>query len=289
MKIAISGGKGFVGSRLVSFLQEQLHAEIVLIPRANLYGPCSDLVKRIEGCNVVIHLSGASVLSRWTSKRKKILYDSRILTTRILVEAFKEMDMPPSLFISTSAVGIYNEKGAHDEKSEDFANDFLGELCVDWEKEAVRARKVGIRTAICRLGVVLSADGGALKRMLPAFKLRLGGRLGDGKQMFPFIHIYDLLQAYLHIIKNESCDGVFNLVSPQACNNNQFTIALAEKLNVPAFLPVPSFILKIMFGQGSNILLKGQKVYPKALQSSGFKFDHPDLDTTLNQLLRIKL
>lgn len=289
MKIAISGGKGFVGSRLVTFLQEQLHAEIVLIPRKNLYGPCSDLAKLIEGCSVVIHLSGASVLSRWTNKRKKILYDSRILTTRNLVDTFKEMDMPPSLFISTSAVGIYNEKGAHDEMSEDLADDFLGDLCVDWEKEAVRARKVGIRTAICRLGVVLSADGGALKRMFPAFKLGLGGRLGDGKQMFPFIHIYDLLQAYLYIIKNESCNGVYNLVSPQACNNNQFTIALAEKLNVPAFLPVPSFILKIMFGQGSNILLKGQKVFPKALQSSGFKFNYPDLDTTLNQLLRIKL
>lgn len=285
MKIGISGGAGLVGSYLIEKLVEDLHAEIRLIPRKLLYGTIQDLSDYIESCDIIIHLSGSPVLCRWTSKNKQILRDSRILTTQNLSRAIGMMETKPKLFISTSAVGIYDSDHTHDESSMRFANDFLGELCKDWEKEAAMVKNYAVRTIIFRLGVVLSDKGGALAKLIPVFRCGLAGKLGNGRQSFPFIHINDLINAYLFVISNAEAEGVFNLTAPEIVTNGDFTKTLSSVLNRPAFLTVPSFVLHAIFGGGAKVLLAGQKVMPKRLLNMGFQFCFPTLSTSLTSLL----
>lgn len=283
MRIAITGSNGMIGSYLCNYLPNKLNAQIIRIPRQLLYGTPQALAEFIDGSDVIIHLSGASILTRWTLRRKKILYSSRVDTTKQLYKALSLLEKKPKQFISTSAVGIYDTASTHSEESNFFANDFLGQLCKDWELAAFQMRELGVATTVFRLGVILSNKGGMLKRIIPLFKMSLGGNLGSGKQMLPFIHIHDLVSAYAHVISKKS-DGIYNLVAPDLINNNDFTIILGERVNKPTFLHIPEIVLKLVLGEASCILLTGQTVLPKRLKNEGFEFKYLTLKEAVDAL-----
>ncbi len=256
----MSGASGFVGTYLKAVFAEQ---KFVVIPLGRDAFRSSELLnKKLEGSDIVIHLAGAPIMARWTEAYKKELYASRIDTTRALVDAFAERKGMPRLFISTSAVGIYPPDVPCDEGNTRLADDFLGRLAQDWEREASRAAELGIRTVVFRFGVVLGRSGGALAKMLTPFRLGLGGVIGDGRQPFPWVHIADLAEAFLFVIKQERCNGVYNLTAPNPVTNAAFTKALASALHRPALIPVPAFVLRLMFGEGADALIKGQHVLP---------------------------
>ncbi len=275
--IAISGSSGFVGTCLKNYFANDY--EILPIKRSDL----SDEIKLksiMEKSHIVINLSGANILARWSEKYKKILHESRINTTNSLVKAINNSKNKPELFISTSAIGIYSNHLCHDEIDFKHANDFLANLCKDWESSA---NKCESRVAIFRLGVVLG-NGGALKQMLLPFKLGLGGKIGSGKQAFSFIHIKDLLKAYKFIIENENLSGVFNLVSPNPTTNEKLTYTLAKTLKRPAFFTVPKFVLKLIYSSGASVLTEGQSVKPKRLLENGFKFEFENIEQAIKDL-----
>lgn len=282
MKIAISGVSGLIGSHLSEKLHKDLGAKIYPISRDLLYGDTDKLSNFIDGCEIIIHLSGAPVFSRWTTKKKRIIWDSRVKTTSNLNQAICKLKIKPDLFISTSAVGIYDESIVHTEYSKSYSTEFIGKLCQEWEKAASLAVTNQVRTVIFRLGVVLSDEGGALTSMIPIFKWGLGGRLGNGNQPFPFIHLTDLLNAYIHVIKSDKSTGIYNLVAPEIVTNKYFTRELALLLNRPLLFPVPSIFLKLIFGKRAKIILTGQKVLPNQLLSEGFCFKYLTLNSVLS-------
>ncbi|WP_169941106.1 TIGR01777 family oxidoreductase [Campylobacter sp. RM15925] len=279
-KIAINGTSGFVGNYLTDFLKSK--HEIVRIPRG-IYNDIKQLQDKIEGCDVIINLAGASIAKKWSESYKKELVSSRLDTTINLVKAMQNLQNKPKIFISTSAVGIYKTGKEHDESSQEFDDGFLGELSKKWEEEALKAKHLGIKTAIFRISVVIG-KGGALEKMLPVFKLGLGGILGDGKQGFSWIDINDLARAYEFVLSNE-LEGIYNLSSPNPVSNKEFTAALANALKRPAWFKVPEFALKLKFGEGAKILTQGQKVYPKNLLQNGFKFDYAKIEDSLKHAL----
>lgn len=286
MKIALTGSSGFVGSQLKKILLEELKCEIVLVSRSDLYGSSQQLASILEGCFALINLAGFNVLgARWSPKVKQILWDSRVETTHNIVDALRLLKNPPEVFISTSATGLFNNKDVHDEYSLNYADNFLGRLCWHWENEARHAETLGVRTIIFRLGVVLGCQGGAFKKMLPLFKIGLGGYIGSGEQPFPFIHIKDLLNAYLHVLHNDKCCGIYHLVAPHIVSNKDFTQVLAGILNRPSFFSVPVWILKLLYGQGAQVLTHGQTILTNRLVESGFHFNYPNLKDTISDLL----
>jgi len=275
--IALSGSTGFIGKRLSEFLLAKGWNVIPLV-RQDFEAPASNLSKKIEGADVIINLAGAPIIKRWTSGYKKVLYDSRIEVTNKLVKACEELTVMPDVFISTSAIGIYADHGHHTENNFVKADNFLGNLASQWEHEAMKAEKLGIRTIIFRFGVVLGKHGGALKQMLLPFKLGLGGHIGDGKQHFSWIHIEDLVQAYVAALSSSSFEGVYNLTTPNPTTNNGLTKALGKALHRPTFFPVPRLALKLHFGEGATVLTGGQHVVPKRLMQEGFTFKFPTVD-----------
>lgn len=280
MKIAINGTSGFVGKHLIPFF-EQKGYEVVKIKRV-AYDNIKELKNLLSGCDGVINLAGASISKKWTKEYKKVLFDSRIKTTKCLVQAINEMQTPPSWLLSTSAVGIYKEAQAHDENSTNFNDGFLGNLAKEWESEALKAQEAGVKVSILRFGVVLG-NGGAMSEMLPIFKLGLGGVLGDGKQGFSWIHVKDLLKACEFVISQNG--GIFNFTAPNPTTNEIFTKTLGKTLKKPTFFKVPPFALKLKFGEGASILLSGQEVYPKKLLESGFAFEFSTIQEALEDLL----
>lgn len=230
--------------------------------------------------NIVINLAGANIISRWTPEYKQLLYSSRIDTTSKIVEAINNSETKPELLISTSAVGIYDNKDTYDEKG-NFSNDFLSTLCQRWEEEA---KKANTKVSIFRFGIVLGKKGGAFAKMLTPFKLGLGGVIGSGNQAFSFIHIDDLLNAYKFVIDNNLAD-TFNLTAPKPTTNLGLTRALGKAVKRPTFFPVPEFVLKLIFSEGAKVLTDGQDVVPKKLLSLGFKFKYNDIQETVNSLV----
>lgn len=283
--IAISGSSGFVGTNIKKFFSKK-DFEVIVIKREDLKNKAK-LLSIIEKAHIVINLAGANIINRWTESYKKLLYSSRIDTTSALVHSMSKAKVKPELFISTSAVGIYSNDDCYDEKNYKYADDFLSNLCKDWEKEALKAKEYDVRTAIFRFGIVLG-DGGALEKMLLPFKMGIGGTIGDGSQHFSFIHIEDLLNAYKFLIENVDLNGVFNLTSPMPTTNKGLTKALGTALNRPTFLPVPEFALNLIFSEGAKVLTDGQCVEPKRLIESGFTFKHTTIDETINNLINSK-
>ncbi len=281
--IAIAGASGFVGSYLAKFFEAKGY-EIKPIG-IETYLNEKLLQSIIEESSILFNLSGANIAQRWSESYKKILRDSRIDTTKKLVDAIKCSKNPPKLLVSTSAVGIYTTNGSHDENRFEYSNDFLGQLCQEWESEAQKATEYGLRTAIFRFGVVLGKNGGALSKMLPPFKMGLGGVISDGKAPFPFIHIDDLARAYEFVLENEKLDGVFNLVAPVQTTNEELTKAIGKVLLRPTLFPVPAFVLKLIFGEGATVLLDGQTVLPTRLLESGFEFNYPDINTAIKDVV----
>ena len=268
MKIAISGSTGFIGKRLAAkFIEKNI--EVISIKRDDLLLSIQDLSKKIEGVDVVINLAGAPIAARWNESYKQLLVSSRIESTKKLVTAINYLKVKPNLFISTSAIGIYDNIGIHTEQSVSYGGNFLSDLCINWEQEALKAQT---RTAIFRLSVVLDKNEGALPKMLLPFKLGLGGKIGNGKQHFSWIAIEDLINAYLFIIERNDLSGIFNLSSPQPINNIELTKVIGKTLKRPTLFTVPTFILKILYGEGSGIITEGQAVIPESLLNNGFVF-----------------
>lgn len=282
-KVAISGSTGFVGSNLKHSLHMKRY-EVIPITRQDFKESKESLATKLSGSTVIIHLAGAPIIKRWTESYKKEIYHSRIDTTQLLVSAIKAMKEKPSVFISTSAIGIYEEGKEHTEESEDLNNGFIGTVCHDWEASADLASSY-TRTVIFRLGVVLGKGGGALNTMLPLFKMGIGGKIGSGKQGFSWIHLADLIKAYHFVIENEKTRGVYNLAAPQPVDNATFTRQLAKALKRPALLPVPAFGLRMIYGEGAQALTSGSFVRPKRLISNGFSFKYPLLGDALRDIL----
>jgi uncharacterized protein (TIGR01777 family) len=257
---------------------------IVSLGRDDFSGSLPAMADKVNKADIIIHLAGAPIVARWTTAHKKAILDSRINTTHMLVQAMELAEKKPERFISTSAVGIYADGAVNTEKDAHLAEGFLSEVCQRWEAEALAARPL-TKVAIFRLGVILAKDGGALKQMLPPFKLGLGGPIAGGMQGFSWIHIDDLMQAY-HFVIERKLDGIFNLTAPQITDNALFTKQLGTALHRPAILPIPAFGLRLAYGEGAVSLTSGQKVHPERLLEEGFEFRYPDLKEAFGELFR---
>ncbi len=284
MIAAISGGSGFQGSAVKSMLNDMGY-EVVSLSRKDLYGSVEALAGRMRGAELVIHLAGAPIIGRWTKRYRKEIYDSRIVTTRNLCGAMELMPEKPGTFICASAVGIYPTEGAWVEEDTVVANNFLGEVCRDWEAEAEKAPEE-VRVLNFRFGVVLGKNGGALPKLMMPFRFFAGGRIASGKQAMSWIHLRDVLAVFKFAIENPELSGPVNLSAPQTINNDGFTKTLAKVMKRPALFPVPEFALNLVFGKGAMVLTEGQEAIPKKLVDAGFKFEFPNLKGALEDLLK---
>jgi uncharacterized protein (TIGR01777 family) len=299
MKVLITGGLGFVGTQLSIRLLERGH-QITVVDRSpeahehmptevqyvpgdtTAQGPWQEEVADQDG---IINLAGASIFNRWNTKTKKLMYDSRVLTTRNLVEAMP--GKKGTVLCSTSAVGYYGFRGDEEVTEEGTpGDDFLASLCVDWENEANKAADKGIRVAITRFGIVLGKTGGALGQMIPAFKRFVGGPLGSGNQWFSWIHMEDLLNAFLFVFENQEISGPVNFCSPHPVQNRDLAKALGKVLSRPSFLTTPGFMLKLVMGEFGLVLLEGQRVIPGKLLQHGFAFRYPTISEALEEVIR---
>lgn len=236
-----------------------------------------------DGCEAVFHLAGEPVAEgRWTKAKKANIRDSRVEGTRHLVEALRELESRPKVLVSASAVGFYGSRGNEVlAESAAAADGFLADVCRAWEAEAGAAEDLGMRVVTIRIGLVLGTQGGALARMLPLFKLCAGGRLGDGQQWMPWIHVDDLASLFLFCAQSETLDGAVNGCAPNPVTNQQFTKALAKAVGRPALFPAPAFALRLGLGEFAEVLLASQRAVPDKAQSAGFQFKHPTIETAL--------
>jgi uncharacterized protein (TIGR01777 family) len=277
--VAITGANGFVGSNLIIFFKS-LGYTIIPINREDLLHE-KKLEAKILQANIVINLAGANIIQRWSKSYKKELYSSRIDTTQKIVHAINTITSKPKLFISTSAVGIYDNTQMQEEDHASYGNDFLANLCKDWEKEA---HKANCSVVIFRFGIVLGKNGGALEKMLLPFKMGVGGPIGKGQQAFSFVHMYDLQHAFKFAIENDSLNGAYNLCAPTPTTNMGLTKALGRTLGRPTFFTVPQFLLKLRFGEGATVLCDGQSAVPKRLQEAGFEFKFHTIEESIEDL-----
>lgn len=284
MKAAISGGSGFIGSEVSKMLLEMGY-ETVLLSRNDLYGPPAALCKKLSGTSLVIHLAGAPIIGRWTPKYQQEIYNSRIETTRNLVNAMRSAIRKPSVFICASAVGIYPSQGVFTEFDQISADTFLGEVCRDWEAQASKAPSE-TRVLNFRFGIVLGRNGGALPKLTLPFRFFAGGRIASGQQMISWIHIHDLINIFRFVIGNPIIKGPVNITSPQVVTNAGLAKTLAKVLNRPAVFPIPAFVLNLAFGKGARTLTDGQAAIPKKLIDAGFCFRYPNLGEALENLLK---
>ncbi len=301
MKIFVTGGSGFVGKYLTRRFSESGHETLVLTrspERTERDLPWASVVEgdpkrpgvwqqELAGSDVVLNLAGTSIFTVWTDAARKSILDSRILTTRNVVEALSGSEKAKTL-ISASAVGYYG--GRLDDlicdESGPPGNEFVSEVCVKWEDEAARADRTGTRVVICRFGIVLGRDGGALAKMLPAFSRFMGTSIGSGRQWFSWIHQEDLFRILSLALEDPELRGPVNCVSPNPARNGEFAQVLASVLRRPLILPpVPAFLLHTILGEFGNVLIKGQKVVPKKLLDSGFSFRYPTVRQALEDLL----
>ena len=285
MKIAITGSTAFFGRHLVSSFEQRAH-QVMPVGRHELNQGTEYLASLIAGCDAVINLAGAPINKRWTARYKREIVSSRLDTTRCLVDAMKLLDKPPATFISTSAIGAFSPKGQYTEADSPNASDFLGQLSKDWEASANAAQALGVRTLIFRFALVLGHDGGLLKQMLLPFRLGLGGPVGNGSQHFSWIHIDDLVNAYLLALENQQMSGVYHLCAPNPVSNLEFTRTLGEILHRPTLFRVPGLLLEMAFGEGAEVMTSGQRVISQRLPEAGFSFRYPELAGALRAIVQ---
>lgn len=307
MKIAVTGATGFVGTRLVERLIDEGHDVRVFtrsVEKARrvfadpkykqsveyvAYTPTQsgDWQKEMSGCDRVINLAGEPISERWTAERKQRILDSRKLGTQKLVEAIVNAEPKPTALISGSAIGFYgtSESAEFLETSEPAENDFLSQVCQQWEAEALKAKDAGVRVAIIRTGIVLGDGGGAIAKMLTPFKLYAGGPIGSGRQWFSWIHIDDLVNLFLQALLDTSMHGVYNGTAPNPLRMKEFCETLGEVLDRPSWLPVPDFAIEALLGDGAVVVLKGQKVLPERTQASGFSFEYDEAKEAIKNVV----
>ena len=305
MKVAITGATGFVGSRLVERLQADGHTVIVLtrnseralklfpttaFPNVEVVGytptELGDWQHVLSGCDGVVNLAGEPIAEhRWTAERKQMILNSRKLGTQTLVEAIAQAMPKPAVLVNASAIGYYgtSETATFDETSP-AGNDFLAEICQTWEAEAQKVKQAGLRLVIVRLGIVLG-EGGALAKMIPPFKLFAGGPIGTGRQWFSWIHREDLVSLILQALTNSAFEGVYNATAPNPVRMTELAHTLGERLKRPSWLPVPSFALEALLGDGAKVVLEGQQVLPKRTEASGFQYQYVTIEQALAEIV----
>ena len=301
MRVLISGATGFVGRRLCELLADAGHSLTALsrspddaqqaVPQlerafrwdADEGAPPAESLEQVDG---VVHLAGEPVVGRWNKRKRRAIRDSRVLGTRHLVDAVEAADRRPSTLVSASAIGYYGDRG--DEilnESSPASDDFLADVCERWEEEAQRAEAMGVRVARLRIGVVIAPGGGALKAMLPPFKMGVGGPLGSGRQWWSWVHRDDLCGMIRLALESEALSGAFNATSPQPMRQKEFGKVLGKVLRRPAFVPTPALALKVLLGGFSVELLSSKRVHPARIQEAGYSFLFPELEEALRQAL----
>lgn len=298
-KILITGGTGFVGEELRALLLQQGHYITVITRNPKKYadeaaknqqfiGWDDNLKEAMNVADVVIHLAGESIFSqRWNEEVKKRIYNSRIETTRKLVQAMDKAEDKPEVFISASASGIYGNRGDDilDESEPADQDDFLAKVCIHWEAEAQKASEFGVRVANPRIGIVLEEGGGALEKMIPPFKMFVGGPVGDGKQFMSWIHRSDLCRALIFPMDNNEFSGAYNVCAPSPATMNEFAETLGSVMNRPSIFRVPGFALEVAFGEGAKPIMDSIRMQPKELQVAGFEFKYEELEEALSDIL----
>jgi uncharacterized protein (TIGR01777 family) len=300
MKVTVTGATGTLGAQLVKLLTARGDDVTVLSrnaesARKKLGGGVRALewpdpkaqtppAESLAGQDAVVHLLGEPVAQRWSDDAKREIRESRVLSTRNLVAALRDVDAAqrPKVLVSQSATGWYGPRGDEPvDESEPSADDFLAQVCVKWEAEARAAEELGLRVAITRTGVVVSEDGGALEKMLPPFKLGVGGPVAGGKQYVPWIHTDDVVGGLAFALDTESASGPLNLTAPEPVTNKELSKTLGRVLKRPAVAPVPSLAIKALYGEMAIIVTTGVRAVPKQLQELGYDFRQPDLEEAL--------
>jgi len=302
-KIIITGATGSIGSRLCKELiargdevtvftrntetTKQKFPDAINIVNWD-YNKPNEWKEHLNGLDALLHLAGVNLgAKRWNKEYKKLAYESRVTSTRNLVEAVADVDKKPETFICSSAVGYYGNRGDdYLSESEGRADNFLAKLCADWENETKKVEPLGVRHVSVRTGLVLNKDEGLLKQMIPSFKLFLGGYLGNGKQWFPWIHIDDIVDIYLQAVDNDSLHGAINAASSGIVRMKEFSKTLGRILHRPSFLPIPKFAIRILKGELGKYVTDSQRVVMDKLLKSGYKFKFENLDEALRDLLK---
>lgn len=298
MKCIISGGTGFIGRRVVDRLLKDSHYVAVWSRKpglerrtavaTHLWDPLvgDPPLESLNGMDCVIHLAGEKVGQRWTPEIKRRIHDSRVVGTQRIVDSIEKVRHKPKILVCASGIGIYGDRG--DEVLTEASapgTGFLADTCRAWEAEADRARRFGMRVVKIRIGFVLGKDGGALQKMVPAFKAFVGGKLGSGKQWMPWVHVDDVAEIFAYAVENE-ISGVWNATSPNPVRNSEFTKELAGTLGRPALFPIPGSALKLAFGEIAQHMVESARVIPENLSKAGFQFRHPDLGGALRDILK---
>jgi uncharacterized protein (TIGR01777 family) len=299
MKILITGGTGFVGTQLTSRLIKDNHEVTILSRSAKRSGETPRGMSYLQGDptqkgswqeaiknhDAAINLAGASIFAKWTEEHKKAIRESRVSTTRNIVEGIPSHPQKQFAFFSTSAVGYYGFCGDEELTEESpHGDDFLARIASEWEGEALKAKEKGARVVITRFGIVMGEKGGALGQMIPLFKKFIGGPIGSGRQWFSWVHIKDLAEAFTFLLKHPEISGPVNVCSPNPVRNKDLAKALGRALHRPSFMPAPGFMIKLVLGEFGSVILEGQRVIPKRLLDSGFAFQYPEIDKALQEI-----
>ncbi len=300
MKIFVTGGTGFVGRYVTRRLSEDGHEILVLsrsaqkakesVPWAETVEgdprKAGDWQQRVDECDAAVNLAGTSIFTVWTDSARKSIMESRVLSTQNLVDGLSGAGKE-KILINGSAVGYYGSRMDDEALGEDgpHGSEFMSEVCLRWEEEALKAAQAGVRVALCRFGIVLGRGGGALSMMLPAFRWMVGSPIGTGRQWMSWIHMEDLFEIFSFILGNGAMSGPINCVAPHPVRNAEFARVLSRTLGRPILLPgVPSFVLNMLLGELSNVVVKGQRVIPDKLIEAGFSFKFPTLAQALQDL-----
>jgi uncharacterized protein (TIGR01777 family) len=299
MRVTITGATGRIGSRLVAALKRR-GDELTVLSRnpdaaraalgveAHAWQPQSEPAPAaaLAGRDGVVHLAGEDVAQRWSDDAKRRLLESRELGTRNLVAGLRAAEPRPGVLVSSSAVGFYGARGDEPVTEEEPpGDDFLARVCTAWEREAAAAEQLGMRVARVRTGVVLDKGGGALAKMLPFFRLGIGGPVAGGRQYIPWIHVDDLVGVYLAALDGDAWSGAVNATAPDPATNKEFSRALGRALHRPALAPVPALAIRALYGEMAMIVVTGQRAVPARTQALGYRFEHPEIGEALASAL----
>lgn len=299
--VLVTGGTGFIGSRVCAALHEQGDTVHVLsrsperaetkVKSARVFYRWNPETEKLppeatNGMVSVVHLAGETIAGRWNAEKKRRIRDSRILSTQNLVSSLAVADTKPDVLVCASAIGYYGDSGdEHFTEVSPPGNDFLAKTCQEWETEAQKAIDLGIRVVTVRIGLVLGLGGGLLGQVLPPFKMGVGGILGNGQQWMSWIHVDDVVGIILHALENNEIRGALNATAPTPVRNTEFTKTLGTVLRRPTLFPIPTFGLKLMMGEFADFIVLSQNVLPEKTEVSGYEFQHRTLESALRDLL----